>query len=86
MNEVNQEIDLPNNQIVLTGNLLMFLKLVNIGLIDTLVHSVSFMKHSVETILIWLFIHSKYNDIISQYLLHTSCHLIALKIFLNIKN
>lgn len=51
MNVVSQEIDLLSNQIVLTGNNLMFLKLVNIGLLDTLVHLVSFMKHSIEIIL-----------------------------------
>lgn len=54
MNVVSQEIDLLNNQIVLTGNIfniLMFLKLVNIGLIDTLVYLVSFMKHSIEIIM-----------------------------------
>jgi len=30
MNAASQEIDLPNNQIVLTGNILIFLKLINI--------------------------------------------------------
>lgn len=34
MNEVSQEIDLPNNQIVLIGNILIFLKLINIKFID----------------------------------------------------
>jgi len=36
MNEVNQEIDLQNNQIVLIGNILIFLKLVNTEFIDML--------------------------------------------------
>jgi len=69
MNVVSQEIDLLNNQIVLTGNILMFLKLVNIGLIDTLVHLVRFMKHSIAIILTWfLFIQNTMFDI-SLYLL-----------------
>jgi len=71
MNVVSQEIDLLSNQIVLTGKNLMFLKLVNIGLLDTLVHLVSFMKHSIEIILTWfLFVQN-------------TC---TIKIFLNIKN
>jgi len=61
MNAVSQEIDLPNNQIVLTGSILMLLKLLHIGLIDTLVHSVMFMKSSIATILTWFLFGLKYS-------------------------
>lgn len=60
MNAVSQEIDLPNNQIVLTGSILIFLKLVNIGLINTLVHSVNFMKPNIAIILTWFLFGLKY--------------------------
>jgi len=68
MNAVSQEIDLPNNQIVLTGNILMSLKLISIGLIDTLVHSVNIMKQSIVIISTWfLFVQiTMYDIILSQ--------------------